>query len=118
MAVVAWKFKKNLITKELKNVGDGKTETVEWAPDIDGKLVAILVNRADGQPFTGSLMTIERVPDKMTVDSLPVITLGSTWFDHMPLEENAPKGVKWKFAFTNKEGVTITAYITLVVTPP
>jgi len=118
MAVVEWKFKKNLITKELKNVGDGKTETAEWTPDIDGKLIAILINRADGQPFTGSLITIERTPDKMTVDSLPVITLGSTWFDYMPLEENAPKGVKWKFAFTNKEGVTITVYITLVVTPP
>jgi len=118
MAVVEWKFKKNLFTEEIPNVADGKTETVEWAPDIDGKLVAILVNRADGQPFTGSLMTIERTPDKMTIDSLPVVTLGSTWFDHMPLEEDAPKGVKWKFAFTNKEGVTITAYITLVVTPP
>jgi len=118
MAIVGWKFTKTLITLELTGIATDATKTTEWTAVRDGKLIAILVNRADGQPWSGSLITVKRDEDVLTEPNVLCGVLGTNWWDKLELEETFTKGMKWSFALTNKEGVTITAYITLVITPP
>jgi len=108
---------KVIATKSLENLTDGSTDSEKFSFKRDYHVDAILFNRDDGQPWTGSTCTIQVGRTYITEGSTPVSVFGTDWLTHLPVDIDLPAQEEVKVAVTNNEGTTITVYITLVMTP-
>jgi len=106
-----------IVTKELDSLASGGTDTAEFKFSKPYKVKAILFNRDDGQPWTGSLCTVQVGREYLTDGSTPVSVFGTDWMTRLPLDITLPANVEMKVALTNGEGTTITAYVTAVLEP-
>ena len=110
-------LKPRFYTLELKDVAAGDIKSAEWAPSRSFVVKGVLFNRADGQPWSGSTVTIALDGRNITDPKAPVHVFGHDKSDMMPLEWPVRQGEKLQFSFYNGEGSTITVFITIVAEP-
>jgi len=110
-------LKSIIVTKKLDSLASDSTGTAEFKFARPYKVRAILFNRDDGQPWTGSLCTVQVGREYLTDGSTPVSVFGTDWMTRLPLDIPLPADVEMKVALTNGEGTTITAYITAILEP-
>ncbi len=111
------RLKPIIATKALESIaaGDTKSDTFKFSKPY--RVKAILFNRDDGQPWSGSLCTITVGRESLTEENCPVTVFGTDWLTHLPLDIDLPAQEELKVAVTNNEGTTITAYVTLILEP-
>jgi len=93
---------------------DAKFST-KWPADKDYTIKAILFKRKDGASFTATDVTIRVAGDPITLDHALVNTFGTDHLNYWPIEEPIKKAEDFEYEGVNREGVTISLVVELVL---
>jgi len=93
---------------------DAKFEQ-KWTADKDYMVKAFLVKRKDGASFTASDITIWIMDEPLTRDHVLCSTLGTDWFTAWKLEEPLNKNTDIRYEGYNREGISISLVVELVL---
>jgi len=114
----AYPFPVKIATKSTDSLADGSSGSVEFDFSEDYIIEAILLNRSDGQPWSGSMATVQVGPTAITDPNAPCSVFGTDWLTRLPLGIYLKAQEKVKVSVTNNEGTTITVHVTLVLKKP
>jgi len=106
-----------VITKRLvqEDIADGAPFEDKWTADADYLIKQILLSRHDGASFTASTVTFKINETPFTKDSILCSQVGSDMLTAIGWNQDLRKDWVFEFAGTNREGVTISLSITLVL---
>jgi len=89
--------------------------SIKWPADADYTIKAILFKRKDGASFTATDVTIRIAGDPITLDHALVNTFGTDRLNYWPIEEPIKKAEDFEYEGVNREGVTISLVVELVM---
>jgi len=96
-------------------IADGGPFEGDWTAEYNYVIKYILIKRKDGASFTASDITIRIQGDPLTRDHALCNTFGTDVMNAMPVDEELKKDWVIEWSGTNREGVTISLVIELVL---
>jgi len=105
------------ITKRLESpsVADGSPFEGKWTADADYRIKQILVTRHDGASFTASTITLKINEKPITKDSILCSQVGADMLTAIEWDQDLKRDWVFEYAGTNREGVTISLSVVLVL---